>query len=39
VGQLAGRGWIKSNEMFYKFISLLMVFLVGIYFIIQGIRY
>ena len=38
VGKLAGLGWIKSRHLFYKASSALMV-LVGIYFIIQGIRY
>jgi hypothetical protein len=38
VGKLAGLGWIKSRQLIYKISSALMV-LVGIYFIIQGIRY
>jgi sulfite exporter TauE/SafE len=38
VGKLAGLGWIRSRQMIYKISSVLMV-LVGIYFIIQGIRY
>ncbi len=38
VGKLAGLGWIKSRQLIYKISSFLMV-LVGIYFIIQGIRY
>jgi len=38
VGKLAGLGWIKSRRLIYKISSLLMA-LVGIYFIIQGIRY
>ena len=38
IGKLAGLRWIRSREMIYKVSSVLMV-LVGIYFIIQGIRY
>ncbi len=38
VGKLAGLGWIKSGYLIYKISSVLMA-LVGIYFIIQGIRY
>jgi len=38
VGKLAGLGWIRSRHLIYKISSVLMV-LVGIYFIIQGIRY
>jgi len=38
VGKLAGLGWLKSRPLIYKISSGLMV-LVGIYFIIQGIRY
>jgi sulfite exporter TauE/SafE len=38
VGKLAGLGWIKSRQKIYKISSVLMI-LVGIYFIIQGIRY
>jgi hypothetical protein len=38
VGKLAGLGWLKSRPLIYKISSVLMV-LVGIYFIIQGIRY
>lgn len=38
VGKLAGLGWIKSRQQIYKIGSVLMV-LVGIYFILQGIRY
>jgi sulfite exporter TauE/SafE len=38
VGKLAGLGWIRSRQMIYKISSVLMV-LVGIYFVIQGIRY
>ena len=38
VGKLAGLGWLKSRPLIYKISSALMV-LVGIYFIIQGIRY
>jgi len=38
VGRLAAMGWIKSRRLIYKISSLLMA-LVGIYFIIQGIRY
>jgi uncharacterized protein len=38
VGKLAGLGWIKSRQRIYKISSVLMV-LIGIYFIIQGIRY
>jgi len=38
VGKLAGLGWIRSRHVIYKISSVLMV-LVGIYFIIQGIRY
>jgi sulfite exporter TauE/SafE len=38
VGKLAGLGWIKSRHKIYKISSVLMI-LVGVYFIIQGIRY
>ena len=38
VGKLAGFRWIKSRQMIYKISSAIMI-LVGIYFIIQGIRY
>jgi sulfite exporter TauE/SafE len=38
VGKLAGLGWIGSRGIIYKVGSVLMM-LVGIYFIIQGIRY
>jgi uncharacterized protein len=38
VGKLAGFGWLKSRHLIYKISSVLMV-LVGVYFIIQGIRY
>jgi sulfite exporter TauE/SafE len=38
VGKLAGLGWIKARPLIYKISSVFMV-LVGIYFIIQGIRY
>jgi hypothetical protein len=38
VGKLAGLGWLKSRPLIYKISSVLMV-LVGVYFIIQGIRY
>ena len=38
VGKLAGLGWIKSRNLIYKISSILMI-LVGIYFVIQGIRY
>jgi sulfite exporter TauE/SafE len=38
VGKLAGLGWIKSRQKIYKISSVLMI-LVGIYFIIHGIRY
>jgi hypothetical protein len=38
VGRLTGVGWIRSRLLIYKISSVLMV-LVGIYFIIQGIRY
>jgi uncharacterized protein len=38
VGKLAGLGWLKSRALIYRMSSVFMV-LVGIYFIIQGIRY
>ena len=38
VGKLAGLRWITSRPLIYKIGSVLMIF-VGIYFIIQGIRY
>jgi uncharacterized protein len=38
VGKLAGLAWLKSRPLIYKISSVLMV-LVGVYFIIQGIRY
>jgi sulfite exporter TauE/SafE len=38
MGKLAGLRWMKSREVIYRISSLLMI-LVGIYFIIQGIRY
>jgi hypothetical protein len=38
VGKLAGFGWLRSRHLIYKISSALVV-LVGIYFIIQGIRY
>jgi sulfite exporter TauE/SafE len=38
VGKLAGLGWLKSRQVIYRISSVLMV-LVGVYFIIQGIRY
>ena len=38
VGKLTGFGWLKSRHLIYKISSVLMV-LVGVYFIIQGIRY
>jgi sulfite exporter TauE/SafE len=37
-GKLAGLGWLKSRQSIYRISSGLMV-LVGIYFVIQGIRY
>jgi sulfite exporter TauE/SafE len=37
-GKLAGLGWLKSRTLIYRIGSVPMV-LVGIYFIIQGIRY
>ena len=36
--RLAGLGWLKSRAPIYRTSSVLMV-LVGIYFIVQGIRY
>lgn len=38
IGKLAGLRWMKSREVIYRISSLLMV-LVGVYFIIKGIRY
>jgi sulfite exporter TauE/SafE len=38
IGRLAGLGWLKSRALIYRISSVPMV-LVGIYFIIQGIRY
>jgi hypothetical protein len=38
VGKLAGLGLMKSRPLIYKISSVLMV-LVGVYFLIQGIRY
>jgi sulfite exporter TauE/SafE len=38
MGKLAGLGWLKSRQVIYRISSVLMV-LVGVYFIIQGIRY
>jgi uncharacterized protein len=38
IGKLSGLRWMKSRKVIYKISSFLMV-LVGIYFIIQGIRY
>lgn len=38
VGKLAGLGWLKSRKIIYEIGAALMI-LVGIYFIIKGIRY
>jgi len=38
VGKLAGLRWMKSREVIYRISSFLMI-LIGIYFIILGIRY
>jgi sulfite exporter TauE/SafE len=38
VGRLAGSGWFRSRHVIFKVTSLLMV-IVGIYFVIRGIRY
>ncbi len=38
VGRLAGSGWFRSRHVIFKVSSLLMV-IVGIYFVIRGIRY
>jgi sulfite exporter TauE/SafE len=38
VGRLAGFDWFRSRQIIIKVSSLLMV-VVGIYFVIRGIRY
>ena len=38
VAKLARMGWLKSRVMIYKFSAFLMI-LVGIYFMVKGIRY
>jgi len=38
VARLTGMGWLKSRDMIYKIGSVLMV-AVGIYFVVQGIRF
>jgi uncharacterized protein len=38
VARLAGMGWFKSREMIYKLASVMMIG-VGIYFVIDGLRY
>jgi sulfite exporter TauE/SafE len=38
VGKLAGLGWLKSRKIIYEIGAVLMI-VVGIYFIIKGIRY
>jgi sulfite exporter TauE/SafE len=38
VARLSGMGWLKSREMIYKISSVLMIG-VGIYFLIQGLRF
>lgn len=38
VGRLSNLKWLKSREIIYKFGSILMI-IVGVYFVIQGIRY
>ena len=38
VGNLAGLGWLKSRRIIYQIGAVLMI-VVGIYFVIKGIRY
>ncbi len=38
VGKLAGLGWLKSRETIYRFGAVLML-VVGVYFVVKGIRY
>lgn len=38
VGKLAGLGWLKSRKIIYEIAAVLMI-VVGIYFIIKGLRY
>lgn len=38
VGKLAGLSWLKSRKIIYEIAALLMI-VVGIYFVIKGIRY
>jgi sulfite exporter TauE/SafE len=38
VARLAGIGWLKSRSVIYKIGATLMV-VVGVYFVIKGIRY
>ena len=38
VAKLADLGWLKSRELIYKISAVLMI-IVGVYFVIKGIRY
>jgi hypothetical protein len=38
VARLTGMGWLRSRDMIYKIGSVLMI-AVGIYFVVQGIRF
>lgn len=38
VGKLADLGWLKNRELIYKIGAVIMI-LVGIYFVVKGIRY
>jgi sulfite exporter TauE/SafE len=38
VGKLADLGWLKKRDMIYKLGAVIMI-LVGIYFVVKGVRY
>ena len=38
IGKLAGLNWLKSRKVIYQIGAVLMI-VVGIYFVIKGIRY
>jgi sulfite exporter TauE/SafE len=38
VGKLAGLNWLKSRKIIYEIGAVLMI-VVGIYFVIKGLRY
>jgi len=38
VARLTGMGWLRSRDMIYK-ISAVLMMAMGIYFVVQGIRF